>query len=95
MKGLLFLSRLALICNVLFLLCLLLQRTHDFINIEGVNGTIILLGWILAPFINFSVNVWWLFKLIRKHAVNLPTWLGVTNLLMLCAQIFVHFIMPS
>ncbi len=95
MKGLLFLSRLALICNVLFLLCLLLQRTHDFINIEGVKGTVIVLGWILAPFINFLVNVWWLSKLIRKHAVNLPTWLGVTNLIFLCAQIFVHFIMPS
>ena len=95
MKGLLFLSRLALICNVLFLLCLVLQRTHDFINIEGVNGPIIVLGWFLAPFINFSANTWWLSRLIRKQAVNLPTWLGVTNLLFLCAQLFVHFIMPS
>jgi len=95
MKGLLFLSRLALICNVLFALCLLLQRTHDFINIEGVKGTVIVLGWLLAPFINFSATVWWLTRLIRKQAVNLPTWLGVTNLLFLCTQIFVHFIMPS
>jgi hypothetical protein len=95
MKGLLFLSRLALICNVLFLLCLALQRTHDFINIEGVKGTVIVLGWFLAPFINFPANIWWFSRLIRKQPVNLPTWLGVTNLLFLCAQIFVHFIMPS
>ncbi len=95
MKGLLFLARLALICNVLFLLCLLLQRTDNFINTEGVKGTIIVLGWVLAPFINFSVNVWWLTRLIRQQSMNLPAWLGVTNLLFLCVQIFVHFIMPS
>ena len=95
MKGLLFLARLALICNVLFLLCLVLQRTHDFINIEGVKGTVIILGWFLAPFINFSANFWWLARLISKRPVNLPAWLCVTNLLFLCIQIFVHFMLPS
>ena len=95
MKGLLFLSRLALICNVLFLLCLVLQRTHDFINIEGVKGTIIILGWFLAPFINFLANILWLYRLISKRSVNLPAWLAVTNLLFLILQFFVHFILTS
>ncbi len=95
MKGLLFLARLALICNVLFLVCLLMQRTHDFIGMQAVNGMIITLGWILAPFINLAANIGYLIRKMRKRASNIPVWLAVTNLLILLLQFFVHFILPS
>lgn len=95
MKGLLFLSRLALICNGLFLLCLVLQRTHDFIGIKDINSLIIILGWFLAPFINFLANAWWLWRVIAKRSVNLPAWLAAINLLFLFLQLFVHFIITS
>lgn len=92
MKGLLFLSRLALICNVLFLLCLVLQRTDDFITNTDIKSIVIILGWFLAPFINMGVNIWYFTRRMGKAAVNLPVWLAVTNLLFLMLQFFVHFI---
>jgi len=93
MKGLLFLARLALICNVLFLVCLVIQRTQDFITIPEIKSMVIILGWFLAPFINLGANIWYLVKRIGKHPVNLPVWLAVTNLLFLLLQFFVHFIL--
>lgn len=92
MKGLLFLARLALICNLLFLVCLGIRRTHDFINIQEVNSIIIVLGWLLAPFINLAAVGAWLVKLLKKSPENLPVWLAVTNLAFLVLQFFVHFI---
>lgn len=94
MKGLLFLARMALICNVLFLVCLVMQRTPDLIGSQAVRGTVIVLGWFLAPFINLSANIGWLIRLLGKKEMNLPVWLGVTNLLFLLLQFFVHFILP-
>ncbi len=94
MKGLLFLSRLALICNTLFLVCLVMQRTQDIISVEYIKSPIIILGWLLAPFINLSANIGYFIRLLKKREVNLPVWLGVTNVLFLFLQIFVHFILP-
>ncbi|MEK7198583.1 MAG: hypothetical protein AAB212_01500 [Bacteroidota bacterium] len=93
MKGLLFLSRLALICNVLFLFCLVLQRTDDFITNTDIKSIVIILGWFLAPSINLAANSWYLIRRMGKAAVNLPAWLAVTNLLFLMLQFFIHFML--
>lgn len=95
MKGLLFLSRLALICNVFFLVCLVMQRTPAFIDRQGITSIVVVLGWLLAPFINVAASIWYLKRFLHKRLVNLPVWLGLTNLLFLCFQIFYHFILPS
>jgi hypothetical protein len=95
MKGLLFLARLALICNVLFLVCLGMQRTHDFIASQDIKGVILVLGWILAPFINLAANMGYLIRLMRKRATLLPAWLAITNMLFLFLEIFIHFILPA
>ncbi|MDB5210287.1 MAG: hypothetical protein JWQ30_1114 [Sediminibacterium sp.] len=95
MKGLLFLSRVALFCNVLFLACLVLQRTPDLITAQSVKGTMIVLGWFLAPFINLSANIGYLIRVIGKKEINLPVWLAVTNLVFVVFQFFFHFILPS
>ncbi len=95
MKALLFLARLALICNVLFLVCLVLQRTPDFISSQAVKGTLIVLGVFLAPFVNLAANIGYLVRVLSKRSVNLPVWLAVTNLLFLCFQFFIDFILPS
>ena len=94
MKGLLFLARLALLCNLFFLLCLVMQRTADFIGTQDVKSVIIILGWFLAPFVNLWANISWFIRLLRKQPVNLPVWLAVTNLLFLFVEIFIHFILP-
>jgi hypothetical protein len=69
MKGLLFLARVALICNVLFLACLVLQRTPDLIGSQAVRGTMIVLGWFLAPFINLAANIGYLITRLGKRPV--------------------------
>ncbi len=95
MKGLLFLSRLAFICNILFGVCVLIQRVPNFINNASIVSTIGVLGWFLAPFLNLAVNIVYVFLLISKKQGLLPGWLMLTNLLFLLAQIFVHFILPA
>ena len=95
MKALLFLARLALICNVLFLVCLVLQRVPDFISSQAVKGTLIVLGIFLAPFVNLAANIGYLVRVMGKKTVNLPVWLAVTNLLFLFIQFFIDFILPS
>ena len=95
MKALLFLARLALICNVLFLVCLVLQRTPDFISSQAVKGTLIVLGVFLAPFVNLAANIGYLVRVLSKRSVNIPVWLAVTNLIFLGFQFFIDFILPS
>ena len=95
MKGLLFLSRLAFLCNLLFLVCLVMQRTEDLIAQSDIKNTIIILGWFLAPIINFGANMAYGFRLLNKKPLNIPIWLVVSNLVFLLFQIFIHFILPS
>ena len=95
MKGLLFLSRLAFICNVLFGVCVLIQRVPNFITNAAIVSTIGVLGWFLAPFLNLALNIVYVFLFTRKKRGRLPGWLMLTNFLFLLIQIFVHFIIPA
>ena len=91
MRWLLFISRLALLCNICFLICIIIQRTHDFIGIETVNSYIISLGWFVSPFLNLFATIYLIVGLLRKKN-TLPIWLAITNALFLLLQFFVHFI---
>lgn len=95
MRGLSFLSRLAFICNLLFFVCLVIQRIHNFKGFENLNEVVIVLGWFLAPFINLVVCIRYGIILIRKKNLTIPVWLVVVNFLFLILQFFVHFILPS
>jgi hypothetical protein len=95
MKSALFLSRLALLCNAFFLLCLIIRQTHDFIPSADVKATIIVLGWLLAPLINLIATTNWVIRLLNHRQPNLAAWLPVTNILFLLVQIFIHFILPA
>jgi hypothetical protein len=94
MKGLLFLSRLALICNVLFLACLVFQHTPDLDLPQVVKGTVLVLGWFLPLFINFAVIISYLVNAIRKKVVTVPAWLTITNMLFFIAQVLIQIIFP-
>jgi len=91
MRLLLFCSRVALLCNVLFVVCAVIQRTHDFIHNQDISNYVIILGWFVAPLLNIAVNGGWLFSLITKKK-RLPLWLGLTNFLFLVAQFMLYFI---
>jgi hypothetical protein len=92
MKGLLFLSRLALICNTLFVACLVFQHTPELGLPQGVKGTVVVLGWILPLFINFSVIIAYLINAIRKKVAGLPAWLIITNILFFIAQVLIQIV---
>ncbi|MBI2282403.1 MAG: hypothetical protein IM598_01150 [Chitinophagaceae bacterium] len=95
MKGLLFLARLALICNGLFLFCLVMQRMDDFMPQGSVKSTIIVLGWFVAPFVNLAASLWFLSVRVLGKPLPLPGWLAISNLLFLVLQFFVYFILAS
>ncbi len=94
MRPLLFATRMAFICNMLFILCLIIQRTYDFIPNKDLSGMIVLLGWIVAPIQNLIANIWYGMVLLSKSTIRLPLWLAVTNLVLLAVQFIVYIILP-
>jgi hypothetical protein len=94
MRPLLFATRMAFICNMLFILCLIIQRTYDFIPNKDLSGMIVLLGWIVAPIQNLIANIWYGLVLVSKSTIRLPLWLAVTNLVILAIQFIVYIILP-
>jgi hypothetical protein len=93
MRKLLFLNRLALICNILFLVCLVLQRTQDIITNQDIKGLIIILGWLLSFILSVVVNFSALILLVRKREIGVPNWLVITNLLFFILEFIHHFIL--
>ena len=95
MKGLLFLYRLAFLCNLLFLVCLLMQRGYLNMGNQDIKSLLIITGWILAPVVNLFANIWLSILFIQKKASGLAAWLAITNFLILLVQIFIYFIQPA
>lgn len=95
MKAVAFLSRFALICNILFVFCLVMQFSKLVINSFAVNSTIVTLGWIVAPFINLVVCILYLFRAVARKPLGAPAWLVTLNIIFLFAQIFKHFILVA
>jgi len=94
MRPLLFATRMAFICNMLFILCLIIQRTYDFIPNKDLSGMIVLLGWIVAPIQNLIANIWYGMVLLSKSTIRLPLWLAVTNLVLFAVNFIVYIILP-
>ena len=95
MKYLLYASRLAFICNLFFIVCFIIQRTHDFINQPDLTAIVIILGWMVAHFLNMAVNFWYAGVLVSKSSFRLPLWLAFTNLFLVLIQLYIYFILPS
>ncbi|MBK7562181.1 MAG: hypothetical protein IPQ06_07705 [Chitinophagaceae bacterium] len=92
MRWLLFLSRLAFICGIFFLLSfsLLLQ---DWILDENLESTIITIGYFMGMIIIPVVNLCYLGVLIVKRRLRefVPVWLVIANVLFLFTLIFFIF----
>ena len=94
MRWLPFLSRVAFVCNLAFLLGVLLQW-QPFVPNGSLLSTVVIIGYFLAPFV-FSplVNALYAVVLLRKRPVAalVPKWLVWTNFIFLLAQVvFVLF----
>lgn len=89
MRGLLFLCRVAFICNLFFIISAALQW-KDFISVQPVFSTVVVIGYFMAVFIfnpiaNIACAVQWL----RRKALfeTVPRWLVVANFIFLLMQI--------
>jgi len=91
MRWLLFLSRLAFISGIFFLLTVSLQITNWSPD-EAITSTIVIIGYFLSIFIIPVVNLCYLAVLaIRKSLNPVPLWLSLANLLLLFLQLFYIF----
>lgn len=89
MRWLNFLSRVAFICNLAFLLSAFLQY-KNFIGNQSLLSTVVIIGYFLGVFI-FSplVNILYFIQLVKKRDLYqfVPKWLVVSNFIFLLTQI--------
>lgn len=95
MRWILFLSRLAFICNIIFVFSVLLLW-KDFLQAQAIISTVIIIGYFLAVFIfNPIVNISYLFVFFKRKKLfdYIPRWLVFGNFLFLILQIiFILFL---
>ena len=88
MRWLLFLSKLAFICNLAFLVSFVLKATNWLDN-QDIKAYIIIIGWVLSAIFNPVVVFIYLilFWVKRKNLAVVPVWLIVMNILFLFLQL--------
>jgi len=91
MRLLLFLQRVTFICNLLFILCLVIIFTHNFISSRDVQNYAIILGIVVSFILTLVVNVWEFFLLFNRKISIVPNWLRIFNLILLVTQLSYRF----
>ena len=93
MRWLLFLSRVAFICNLFSVLALLLLW-KNIISQQAVVGTIGVLGYVLAIVFNPFVNLCYGTLLVTKRSLLaiIPQWLLLANFVFLILQLLYIFV---
>ena len=88
MRWLLFLSKVAFICNLAFLVSFIFRVTNGLAN-EDVKSYIIIIGWVLSVIFNPLVVLCYLlfFCFKRNSLAVVPAWLMVMNVLFLFLQL--------
>ena len=90
-----FLSKLAFICNLCFLLGLVIMRTHNFIPYQAVNGTVVILGTFGSIIINVILQSCLLVLRVTKKDVPVKAWLRIVNVAVFAIQIIFYFFLPG
>ncbi len=88
MQKLLFFSRVALICNICFLVTALL-RFVPFLANGALSSTLIITGSVLSILINSLLVVLYLLLIITRRPITnyVPAWLVITNFLIFVLQV--------
>jgi hypothetical protein len=88
MQKLSFFSRVAFVCNICFLLALALQFLRWNAN-NAFTSTIIILGHVVAIFVNITVNLVYLTIVVTRSRLpwTVPRWLVVANFVFVVIQI--------
>src|SRR5258706_6934657 len=93
-KRLLFLYRVAFICNIFFVLCMIIRYTNaDKIIPQPLIELSTILGWVFSPVINLVCIFISVVLVIKKgKGLTIPLWLIVANLFFFVSEIFYFFI---
>lgn len=91
MRWLLFISRVAFLCNICFILCMLMLYFKDFVHNQSINNYIIILGY-SGFFLNLFLNFFIVKALYGKKQTFIPAWLVVFNLFVFILQVIYFFI---
>jgi len=90
MRLLLFLQRVTFICNLLFLLCLIILYAGNFIENYETQSLIIILGFVGSLILGLIVNLWEVILLLNRKHSAVPVWLRTFNFILFVAQIIYH-----
>lgn len=94
MRWIAFLSRVGFICNLFFVASVLLQAKPVIVD-SVVVSTIVILGYVVAPFLlSPLVNLIYLVLLLQRKPLqtSVPRWLMISNFIFLIVQlVFVLF----
>jgi drug/metabolite transporter (DMT)-like permease len=96
MRWLLFLSRVAFICGVFFLIAVSLLMTN-WISDETIVSTVVIIGYLMGAILLFATNLCYLGVLVVKKKLKknlgdiVPLWLVTANLLFLVFIIYFIF----
>ena len=92
MRWLLFLSRLAFICGIFFLISVSLL-IYDWAEDDAITSTIVMIGYVMGllivPFVTISYLVLILMR--RKLGTIVPIWLAIANSLFFFVLLFYIF----
>lgn len=86
MPKLLFLSRVAFICNLCYLISFFFRGGVETVQ-PDIKSTVIVLGHPVAVFLNIVCVAMYAYFYFRKHTLSVPRWLVIFNLLFLIIQL--------
>ena len=91
MRWLLFVARVAFICNLFYLVCLLIRHTH-FTVPRGFDELVIIAGWIMSVVVNFLFVVSLAILTVQKKRTLVPLYLAIFNSSLFAFQIAYYLI---
>ncbi len=87
MRWLLFLSRLAFICGICFLLSLSLL-VWSWTKDEAISSTVIIIGFVIGLLVVPATLICYVVVLARKKIVPVPLWLVISNIVFMFILLF-------
>jgi hypothetical protein len=99
-----FLSKLALICNICFIITVIMQigilmdagkkttvNSNGIVHLNPFVSTIVVLGMIVAVFVNLFFIILFVARYPRKKMNDIARWIVYFNMILLPAQIYYLF----
>lgn len=92
MRLLVLLQRMAFLCNLLFLVCVIIMYSQNFISSKELQSYIIILGFVVSFLLNVIVNIWEAILLLNRKKSATPAWLRTSAFIFFIVQIIFHAI---